>query len=155
VSNRFTALLVCALAVALLAAGCGSSDKKSGTTRPAISKAEFLRKGNAICAQGNKQVETGAQKVFGNKKKKPSDAEAKKFATTVLIPSVEGQVDSIRALGAPKGDEDKVQAILDAADQGVAESKKDPVALIQSDAAGPFAKANKLAAAYGLKTCGS
>jgi hypothetical protein len=72
----------------------------------------------------------------------------------VLLPSVEDQVSKIRALGAPKGDEDQVNAILDAADEGVQKGKQDPLSLTKEGSAGPFDKANKLANAYGLKTCG-
>jgi hypothetical protein len=144
---RLTVVLAALLGLALVAAGCGSDEKT-------ISKAEFLRKGNAICASGNKEIDAGANKIFRNRKSRPSQADIKRFANEVLLPSVERQVKGIKDLGAPKGDEDKVKAILDAADEGIAAGKRDPASLA-SDNADPFAKANRLARAYGLTVCGS
>jgi hypothetical protein len=142
------AFLSAAVALALVAAGCGSSSKSS------ISKAEFVKKGNAICANGSKEIDAAGKRIFGtNPNVKPSADQIRKFASTVLLPSVEKQVKALRALGAPKGDEAKVKAILDAADQGIEKGKKDPASLA-SNGAGPFAKANSLAKAYGLPACG-
>jgi hypothetical protein len=131
-----------------VAAGCGSDEK------PTPSKAEFLRKGNAVCAAGNKQIEAEANKRFRGQQSRPSDAELRKFATEVLLPSIEKQVSQLRDLGAPKGDEAKVKAILDAAQQGVDKGKQDPLSLTR-DKADPFARANSLARQYGLNVCGS
>jgi hypothetical protein len=151
--TKTISILVGVLAAGLIAAGCGSSDKSG--EKSSITKAEFVKKGNAICAQGNKEIETQGQKVFGkDPNKKPSKAKLEEFANTVLLPSVEDQVNKIRALGAPKGDEAKVKAILDAADQGIQKGKQDPLSLT-NEGSDPFADANRLAKAYGLKVCGS
>ena len=61
-------VLVAVLAISMLAAGCGSSKKSSSP--PAITKAEFLKKGNAICKAGNKQINAGGNKIFGTNQKK-------------------------------------------------------------------------------------
>jgi hypothetical protein len=152
--NRLIPLVLVVLGLALVGAGCGGGDNKSGSTgSSSISKTEFVRKGNAICAAGNKEIEAQARKIFGPHKK-PSKSETKQFASRVLLPSVQKQVDQIRALGAPAGDEAKVKAILDAAQQGVDKGKQDPLVLMKQNA-GPFKKANALARAYGLKVCGS
>jgi hypothetical protein len=73
------------------------------------------------------------------------------FVTDDLIPSVEDQVQQISELPPPAGDEEQVQAILDAAQQGIEEGKSDPQSFQKSD---PFAEANKLAVQYGMKECG-
>ena len=145
-------VLAVALAAALIA-GCGSSSSNDSTTTVTITKAEFLKKGNAICKQGNKEISAAGNKIFSSGK--PSQAQIEKFATDILIPSVQKQVDDIRALGAPAGDEAQVKAITDAAQQGIDAMKKDPSTVTQSDKTGPFAQANKLANAYGLTVCGS
>src|SRR5204863_6178801 len=72
--------LAAPLILVLVAAGCGSSSKSTSTT-PAISKAEFLKKGNAICKKGNDQINKAAQKVFPNRKTKQSKAQRNKCAT--------------------------------------------------------------------------
>ena len=154
-TKRLIPLLLAVLAIALVAAGCGSSKKSGESGSSKITKAEFLRKGNAICAQGNKELDAQGKKLFAGQKSKPTKAQIAEFAKKYAIPSVEKQVNGIRALGAPAGDEDKVKAILDAADEGVAKLKQDPAALAASEGSDPFAKANKLARDYGLTVCGS
>jgi hypothetical protein len=137
------------LVVVLVAAGCGGSSSSKS-----ISKAEFLKKGNAICAKGNRQINQEGQKTFPRSKGKPSKAELTKFSKQVLIPSVQSEIDGIRGLGAPKGDKAKVNAIVTEAQAALDKGKKDPLILV-SDKQDPFAKANKLANAYGLTKCGS
>ncbi|HKP88601.1 MAG TPA: hypothetical protein VJT75_01385 [Thermoleophilaceae bacterium] len=156
ISKRLLSILLLALGLALTAASCGDDDNKSDDSgSSSISKAEFVKKGNAICAKGNKEIDAQGEKMFGDQKQKPSDADLKKFSEEVLIPSVQKQVDGLRALGAPAGDEDEVNAILDAAQQGIDEGKKDPLALTQDNGDDPFQEANKLAREYGLTVCGS
>jgi len=145
-------VLLSIVAVALVAAGCGSS-KKTHTT-PALTKAEFLKKGNAICKKGNDQINKAAQKVFLNRKTKPSKAQLNTFATGTLIPSVQSQINGVKALGAPKGDEAKVNAIITTAQAALDKAKTDPI-LLTGSKHDPFAKSNKLAKAYGLTVCGS
>ena len=142
------------LVMALAAAGCGSSNDNSSSsaTTAAITKAEFLKKSNAICKKGNQQINAQGKKLFT--KKKPTQAQLKKFSTTVLIPSIQGQIDGIRALGAPKGDEAQVKAIVDSAQSALDKGKNDPTALTSSSN-NLFAQTNKLANAYGLTVCGS
>ena len=149
-SNRLIPLVLVVLGLALVGAGCGGGDDKSSSS---LSKAEFIRKGNAICAAGNKQIEAKAGQLFGTKQK-PSEGELKQFASTVLLPSVEKQVAELKKLSPPSGDEDEVKAILDAAQDGIDKGKQDPLSLTQ-EKGGPFDKANALARKYGLTVCGS
>src|SRR5256885_12474550 len=118
--------LAAPLILVLVAAGCGSSSKSTSTT-PAISKAEFLKKGNAICKKGNQQINQVARKVFPNRKARPSRAQATKFAAGTIIPSVQSQINGVKALGAPKGDEAKVSAIVTTAQAALDRAKKDPL----------------------------
>lgn len=150
-SNRLMPIVLVVLGLALVGAGCGGGDDNKSSS--SISKAEYIRKGNAICAAGNKKIEAKAGQVFGTKQK-PSEGQLTQFASTVLLPSVEQEVAQLKKLGAPSGDEDKVKAILAAADDGIAKGKQDPLSLTQ-DKGGPFEKANSLARAYGLTVCGS
>jgi hypothetical protein len=139
--------------VGLVAAGCGSSSNSSSTSTTALTKAEFLKKGNAICKKGNQQIGAAAQKLFPKSKGKPSAAQLNKFATGTIIPAVQGQINQIKALGAPKGDEAKVKAIVDAAQSALDKGKKDP-ALLTANGPGPFKQANQLTTSYGLTVCG-
>ena len=153
--QRRTALFVAILMVGLAAAGCGSSSNNSSTsTTAALTKPQFLKQGNAICKKGNQQINAAAQKLFGKKNKQPSKTDATKFATDTLIPSIQSSINGLKALGAPKGDEAKVNAIVTSAQAALDKFKKDP-ALVASNTAHPFKQSNKLARDYGLKVCGS
>src|SRR2546423_10101304 len=145
------------LCVGLVLAACGSSiNNNSTTTAAALTKSEFLKKGNAICKKGNQEINKVANQTF-SKKKYPNGPPPKsvqvKFATDTVIPSVQSQINGIKALGAPKGDEAKVNAIVTSAQAALDKAKKDPAILLQNGP-GPFKATNKLTNAYGLKTCG-
>ena len=146
--------IAAAAVIVLAAAGCGDGDDSSSTssTAAALTKQEFVTQANQICAEGNKTINAEAKQVFSGGR--PTAAETQQFVTGTVIPSIQDQVDSIRALGAPEGDEDQVNAILAAAQQGIDEAKADP-SLLASEQSGsdPFAEANKLTDDYGLTAC--
>jgi len=136
-----------AVTAALFAIGCGGDDDDGSS----LSKQEFLKQGNEICAKGNQELDQAAQKTFSGGP--PSAEEASAFVNDELIPNVEDQVSQLRDLSPPEGDEDEVNAILDAADEGLSKSEDDPAGVFQEG--DPFAEANKLARDYGLVACGS
>lgn len=129
--------------VGLVATGCGSSDDN-------LTKAEFLKQGNAICKKGNQEINKAANATF-KKGQKPTKAQITKFANDTLIPSVEEQVNGIRDLNPPSADEDQVNKILDEADSALDKTKSDPSIFASNQ--DPFKKANKLAKDYGLTAC--
>ncbi len=150
-SIRIAAASASLLALGAIAiVGCGGNDDTS-TTTAAISKDDFITQGNQICAEGNKAFNAAAQEAFSGGK--PTDAEMSKFVDETVVPTVQGQIDDLRALGVPAGDEDQVNAILDAAQSGVDALEADPT-LFSSGSGDPFAEANKLANDYGLTECG-
>jgi hypothetical protein len=140
-------LLGLLLAVALVVAGCGGGDDNSDTTTVSLTKSEWIAKADAICRQGNQEIQQAAQQQFGNQK--PTAAEVRQFGVDTALPNTQTQVDKIRALGAPSGDEDQVNRILDTVQADIDKAK----------AAGDvedstFADGNALAKQYGLKVCG-
>jgi hypothetical protein len=149
-SSLYGGLAVAAiLTVGLVLVACGSSNDNSTT---ALSKAAFLKQGNAICKRGNQQINAASKTAFTSKK--PSQAELNKFVNGTLIPAIQGQISGVKALAPPTGDEAKVTAIVDSAQAALDKGKKDPT-LFTSNKGDPFAQANKLATAYGLTVCGS
>lgn len=150
--------LVAALAVlAILVAGCGSGSDSTGSTEgtSSLTKAEFVKKGNAICAKTNEEIEEafeefGKEKGF-SKKKEPSKAELKEAVETVLIPRISKEIESIRALGPP---DEEAEEVLDGAEEALEKGEEDPTVFLKPESAGPFAKVNKLSREYGLTKCG-
>lgn len=156
-NKRLIALFACLVPFALIAAGCGSSDNTESTAT-ALTKAEFLKQGNAICAKGNEEIEeefeTFVKKSNLKKSEEPSNAEKEEIAENILIPKIQQQIDGIRALGAPEGEEEQVEEILDAAEEALNKVEEDPVAFISEENNQAFEKVNQLSREYGLTVCG-
>jgi len=144
-------------AVILVLAGCGGGSSSTESTS-SLTKAEFVKKGNAICAKGEKEVEAGVEGFIKennfSEKKPPTGAQMEALAEEVLLPTVRKQLDEIRALGIPSGEEQEVEAIFVAVEEGIEKTEEDPSAFAEGGS-GPFVKANKLAREYGLTVCGS
>lgn len=155
--NRFLALIAAVAAVALVAAGCGSSDDSTTDSTTTLTKAEFLKQGNAICAAGNKEIEEGFEEFAEEKNlsqnKEPSKAELTEASETILIPAVADQIDELRALGTPEGDEGEVDRLLTNAEEVLEEGEEDPVSLTEAGSGG-FTEVNRESREYGLTTCG-
>jgi len=133
--------------VAAMAVGCGSSDDGP-------SKADFVKKADAVCAKGDKQIDAAASRTFTGKKV-PNQAVLTRFIKAESLPAVRKQIDDIKKLEPPKGDEDKVKAITDGVDDALAKTEAQPQLAIAGGAKNPFTGPNKLARDYGLKRCGA
>jgi hypothetical protein len=150
--KQLIVLVAAVLAAALVVTGCGSSDSSADS----ISKAEFVKKADAVCKKGEEAV----QKDFGafakthENVKKPTEADYAELVDAVVVENVEKEVDDLRALGAPEGDEAKVEAMLQAREEGVKKAKDNPKAVVKGSE-DVFGEASKLAKAYGLKDCGN
>jgi hypothetical protein len=98
-----------AVVLALVVPACTTTKKGSNatTTNPpsTISKADYVKKVNAICVQGNKDSQALGKTVDTSKQ-----AEIDKAVKDKLVPLRRTQIASMRALGYPAGD----QATLDA-----------------------------------------
>lgn len=139
-TKKLNLIAAAMLALGLLA-GCGGGDGDGD----ALTKEEYLAKGNAICEKGTAELE---QAEFD-----PSDDAAfEAFVTDTLVPNIQGQIDDLR-VGIPDDDEETVNGILDDAESVLEELEADPLALRGS--ADPFAEINERLDSYGLTTCGS
>jgi hypothetical protein len=155
VRKRF-ALLAAAAVVAILVAGCGGGSDSTGSTS-SLTKAEFVKQGNAICAKGNKAIEEGFENwVKENHLKQnqqPTKAELAAVSEEVLIPNVQTELEEIRALGLPSEGGGEADKLLKAAEKGLEEGEEDP-SVLANESSGTFAEANKLAREFGLVKCG-
>ncbi|MGN6216529.1 MAG: hypothetical protein ACTHN7_06170 [Solirubrobacterales bacterium] len=152
-SKRLVALLAAHAAHAMIVAGCGSGGITETTS--SLSKAEFVKKGNAICAEGSKEINEGFEKFAKenglSEKKRPPQAKLEEGIETVVIPGIRKEIEGIRALGPP---DEEAEAVLAAAEEALEEGEEDPSLLAKEESAGPFAKVNKLSREYGLTKCG-
>lgn len=131
------------IAAAGAVAGCGAGSD----TR--LTHEEFLSQGNAICAEGNKQIEEGAGPAFASPDK-PTVTEIRTFAETVVLPNVRDTLEQLRELSPPEEDEARVEEILAAAQEAVDKVESDPASLVDDDG---FDEFDHLATAYDLTAC--
>jgi hypothetical protein len=132
------------LALGLTAAGCGGASKSSTTAT--LSKAQFLAQGNAICAQGNQRL-APADKALGNQ---PTTAQITAFVTTAFAPDIQSQIDGLRGLSAPSGEQATVSNMLGVAQTDLNKIKSNPALLAGGAGFTDFAH---LAHPYGLTDC--
>jgi predicted Zn-dependent protease len=139
--------------VALVLAGCGGDD---GSSQASISKEQFVAKMNAICKRANRRSEAGFAAILKAFKRgeKPSQAEYEEAVGTALVPSVKREIEEIKRLDVPSGDEDEIYEILEALEEGVETAERNPQAVIVSSDA-VYGIASRLAGEYGLEVCGS
>lgn len=164
------------LAFVLLLPGCGGSkggestdaqakqqpSEEQASTQPqpltgTLTKAQFLKKANAICVKGTAAMGKGDSAFWSKHRpageKPPSQALTNELQVRVILPVRKRELRQIRALGLPRGDEQRMETILEAWQEGVAKGEQDPRSL---DAGGPefaFYKAYSMGIDYGLKKC--
>jgi hypothetical protein len=156
-SKRFIVLLAAAAAFAVIAAGCGSSSDDSSETVVVLTKTEFVKQGDTICQKGSKEIEDEANAFAeenGIDTSKPTKKEQEEVISGVLGPALQKQADEISALGVPDGEEEKVEAIVEALESGAEELEDDPASLLRDGQGSPLDEASELASKFGFQECG-
>ena len=144
-SKRLIASIFGALAVSLIA-GCGSSGDSSTSS---LTKAEFIKRGDAICGKVKSQLEAELQAAY----KKSAKAEnLAKVIKSSAPPAYNAMIEELQDLGIPAGDEEQINAILDETTKGVEEIESADSKL-GSGRLPAIERANKLAAEYGFTLC--
>jgi hypothetical protein len=151
VGKQAFVLVVAALAAALVVSmvGCGSDSSTASVT-----KAEFIKKAEAACEKGEERI----QKDFAAFVKKhenvknPTKADYAELVDEVMTHNIDEEIDQIQAIGAPSGEEDRVNAIITAREESVKTAEGQPELVIK-ESKKVFGKASSLAKAYGLQAC--
>jgi hypothetical protein len=155
-SKRLIAMLAGLVAIAVIAAGCGSSDDSSDETSAELTKVEFVKAGDAICKKGSDQIADEADdyaKENDVDTSNPSKEDQEELIVSVVVPSLQTQADELSELSPPSGEEDEVAAIITALEDGAEEIEDDPASLMEAGG-GPLEKANELANEFGFAACG-
>lgn len=137
----FFALLA---ATMLVATGCGGDDSSDD----APTKAEYITQADDICAADQEEIQTAAADVSGD----PSDPATQEVVTNDVLPIYQDQLDELRGLTPPEGEEDATEGIYDALEEALAAIEEDPAAIGDPTT---FADANEQAVAFGLEVCGA
>jgi hypothetical protein len=162
-SKRLIAALFGVLAIAVIAAGCGSSDSSDSSSgdessATALTKPEFIKAADAVCEEGNEAISEEVEE-FGEENgfdaEKANEAQQEELISEVVAPAIGEQAAGISELGAPSGEEEAVEEIVEAVEAGAEEGEEDPSSfLVENGNEGPFDEANELADEFGLKVCG-
>lgn len=147
--NRPTARMLAVALVGLAAlAGCGEEESDQDP------KGVYIREADSICAVGTLEIGSESRKRFGSSEPRP--AEQRAFAEEVVVPTLRTDVlAKLRALTPPEGDEQEVDAIWAALEDGIDELAASPELLAEENTGGAFDQANRLAREYGFSQCGS
>ncbi len=134
--------LIVLAATAILVAGCGGSSDSSGTgsdsggtttstsgdgttenasgktpSGPPLTKAEYIKKGEAICGAVPNEFEKLRQELLNGPEK--NNATPEKVNEVAAIPPIFIAVEKFEELNPPKGDEAEAEAIVDALEAAV------------------------------------
>jgi hypothetical protein len=140
VKNRLSLASIAAIAIAVVAAGCGGGEPDP------LPKAAFLKQGNQICVEATKEREAAVTKLA----EENSEAGPEELVDEAVLPPTEDMVGELDDLGVPKGDEKEVEAIIAGLEKGIEKVEENPREALGSDA---FEAANEAATAYGLVEC--
>jgi hypothetical protein len=150
-SGRLLVLLCTVPLVVVLVAGCGG-DTEDSSAAP-ISKADFVKETEAICKKGQARLHAGFEALINEKEAHRSRLdEEEEWVRKVIAPNITRETSEIRALGTPKGEEEKVGRLLAAIEAGLHNLEENPQSVLASSAK-TFSKAIKLETAYGLEVC--
>jgi hypothetical protein len=153
-------LLLGILAVALISVGCGGGRSDSPAQIP---KREFVEKGSAICVATRKRIRSdfevytrgkeGREVELAEKAEEMTPEEAAgRIGRKIIVPAMKRELEEFQGLGIPEGDEDQVDALLRAFEEGVEKADAHPerAATTGTEA---FGTSGKLASEYGLRGC--
>lgn len=145
--GAFLAVAGLLIAGLLAFAGCGGGDETTSLT-----KAEFTEQANAACKEHSKERDELFKKV--SNELDPSEVTRKDqemLISEVLLPPYEKNIESLESLGAPEGDEEKIEALIEAMEGSVEKVEAQPLVALRTTS--QFAEPNALAKKYGLDDC--
>lgn len=143
-----TVLTALAAALAVLVAGCGGGDDETSS----VTRQQFVKQANAICQeQSQKRNKIIGDAIAGMDQNKLLPKTEREDIILEALPPYAETPEKLEALGAPEGDEEKVEAIIQAMEEAAKDAEADPSKALTSTE--QFAKANKLNGEYGLSNC--
>lgn len=151
--RRTFAILICLLALGGLVVGCGGDSDGGDGGGDAPTKAEFVKEAEAKCKEIYKEVQKQLAAAARSLRANPSDEKGQEelLINTIILPTLQKQHDLIEELGAPDGDEERVDAILAALQKLEKEAEANPIGVLaRTD---PFREVDQLMKDYGIEAC--
>ncbi len=148
---------ILALGAALFAmavvSGCGGSDDASADAEP-LTKAQFIRKADAICTKADKAQMTAFLKFQTEKGDTLETKEGREeLILTAGVPSTKQAIEEIKELGVPAGDEELLGRYFEELEKALKEAEENPLAIAENARISPFDAPDAVAAKYGFVAC--
>ena len=134
--------------IALTAAGCGDDDGDETSTGSdqSLSKEEFIAQGDQIRTEGDAKID-----AEGAQPSSPGGPARSASLVQVIVPGMRAQLQQLRELPPPEGDEAEIQEMLDAFEQGIDDDN--PRQLAGGAALDRITEARVLFGDYGFMSC--
>lgn len=108
----------------------------------------FVSQANGICEGTKRKFEAGAKAVV---EKTGGKEDTLALVESALVPALEDEVEELRQLEVPQGDEKEVEAIFAAIEKVVAKAKQSPKTIAGEPY--PYQEIESLGSRYGLTSC--
>lgn len=165
---RVRTLIAVAIAITAVAIGCGSdssSEENSGGPAAAaqaedaagdsLGKAEFVSEANASCKEEREKALDRATAYVEEHRSDglPEAVLNERSIKAGLLGSYKAEMDALRALGAPDGDEEQIEEILATFETDLEKAKKVKPKDLPEDFEKQFGASDALLRSYGLADC--
>lgn len=149
------ALGIQALLIASLA-GCGGGGSTAATSTAAQNgggvRARYIAEADETCTEHNAEIDRKAAAFLAAHKGGSQVATEGAMVRKILVPDLELEIRSVRALVVPPGDVHRVLSFLSAMLVPIHSAKADPGTFIHADR--PFAVSERMGRQFGFKVCG-
>jgi hypothetical protein len=143
------------VALALLLAGCGGG----GDTTVQLTKAQFIKQGDKICAAASEEATKALKDAAANLKRGElfTPAEEEEVVRTKTLPAMQSAAQQLTELAKQTGDQ-KAEDVAASLEQGIEEAMKHPrqaLEPVSSDGklATAIRRGRERAEAYGFESC--
>ncbi len=149
-SRAWVAALICGLLAAFAVAGCGGSDEDS------LTKAEFIKQADAICAKGDaareKVVQAAIKEEENGEQGPQGDAAGEEFVLDIALPPLAKMVEELGELGEPTTGGETANKIVTGFEEGVELIENEPLRVLEAKV-DPWDEPKELGRDYGMKQC--
>jgi hypothetical protein len=144
-----------ALVAALIAAGmmaCGGDDGEEAAEENGVSRSQYIRRANNLCARLADDIEELARESFEDLERQPTEQEMRTYHEGVAQLQ-RNTLTALRTLPAPDGEEAQVTAIYDEYEHVLDEVERLPPTSPGAPSGVRLQRFREMARAYGLDEC--
>ena len=147
--------LATAISLALLVGCGGNGGGAEETAWGSLSKSEYLKKANAACRAERSGLDARVREFLAGpwNDGRPREVLIADLAHNVLLPTVEDEMEAVRAIGPPKGEKGRIERLLYLEESDLTRivfmQRVESIAAVKRE----FTASARLFAEYGLPDC--